>query len=178
MNSQNGESTAGPNPPADSQSFTSSAPPQTSGDYRSRRAQRRAERWARAGDRLERAGERMERAGERLERRAGRRYGWFGGAVLVLLGVIFLLQNLGLASLDNWWALFILIPAFWSYAAAWDQYQNARRLTRRVGSSLAGALLLTVLSLVFLFGLDVGSLWPVLLIVAGVILLAAALLPE
>ena len=52
MNSQNGESTAGPNPPADSQSFTSSVPSQTPGDYRTRRAQRRAERWARAGERL------------------------------------------------------------------------------------------------------------------------------
>ena len=98
--------------------------------------------------------------------------------ILALLGVIFLLQNLGIASLDNWWALFILIPAFWSYVAAWNNYQEAGRLTRRVGSSLAGGLLLTIQAFVLLVNLDFGALWPVLLIVAGVILLAAALLPE
>jgi hypothetical protein len=36
---------------------------------------------------------------------------WIGGAVLIGLGIIFLLQNFMNISLANWWALFIMIPA-------------------------------------------------------------------
>ena len=42
-----------------------------------------------------------------------RRSSWIGGVILVFLGVLFLLQNIGWLARDgNWWAVFILIPAF------------------------------------------------------------------
>ncbi|MCU0486847.1 MAG: hypothetical protein MUC85_12150, partial [Anaerolineales bacterium] len=42
----------------------------------------------------------------RRERRAARRGGegaWIIGVVLVILGIVFLLQNMGAVNLKNWW---------------------------------------------------------------------------
>jgi hypothetical protein len=150
MNDQNQNTNSDPNTPPH--------------EYRDWREQRRAER--------------MARREARWRRRAGRPYGWIGGAILILLGIVFLLQNLGIPFLMNWWALFILIPAFWSYVAAWEIYQDHSRMTRSVAGSLTVGILLTVLSLVFLLNLAIGLFWPFLLIVGGLALLATGLMPE
>ena len=128
--------------------------------YRDWREQRRAEHQARRE--------------ARWQRRSGRHYGWFGGAILILLGVIFLLQNLGLPYLANWWALFILIPAFGAYVAAWNMFQENGRFTRSGAGSLTVGILLTILAVTFLFNLATGLFWPILLIAGGVVLLATA----
>jgi hypothetical protein len=150
-----------PNPPPDQASGPGDPPPASYHDWRD---QRRAERWARRE--------------ARWQRHAGRHTGWFAGVLLIALGVILLLEQLKIAFFANWWALFILIPAFWAYVAAWDNYQENNRLTRRVASSLTIAILLTVLALIFLFNLAGGFLWPALLIVGGLALLGSALLPQ
>jgi uncharacterized integral membrane protein len=139
---------------------TSTTPP-TDQDWRE---QRRAARWARRE--------------ARWQRRAGRHYGWIGGAILILLGLVFLLQNIGISFLENWWALFILIPAFWAYVAAWDTYKDNGHMTRAAAGSLIVGILLTILSLVFLLNLAVGLFSPVLLIVGGLALLSTALWPR
>jgi len=128
--------------------------------------------------REQRRAEHMARHEARWQRHAGRPYGWFGGTILILLGVVFLLHNLGVRFLENWWALLILIPAFWSYTAAWESYQNNSRLTRRGAYSLTIGLMFTVLALVFLFDIALGMFWPVLLIVGGLLMLGTGLLPE
>jgi hypothetical protein len=134
--------------------------------YRNWHEQRRAEHWAHRE--------------ARWRRHAGRPYGWIGGAILILLGMVFLLQNMGIHFLQNWWALFILIPAFWAFVAAWDIYQDNGRLTRGGVSSLTVGVLLTILAFVFLLNLDVGLfwLWPVALIVGGLVLLGTAFFPK
>jgi hypothetical protein len=71
-----------------------------------------------------------------------------------------------------------LIPAFWSYVAAWEIYQDHGRMTRGVADSLTAGILLTLLSLVFLMNLAIGLFWPVLLIAGGLALLTTGLLPE
>jgi len=91
--------------------------------------------------------------------------------------VVFLLQNLNIAFLANWWALFILIPAFGAFAAAWESYRNNGRLTRGGAGSLVVGMLLTILALAFLLNLNVGLFWPLLLIAGGLVLLVVALLP-
>jgi hypothetical protein len=128
--------------------------------------------------REQRRTERQARHEARWQRHAGRPFGWTGGAILILLGVIFLLQNMHIAFLANWWALFILIPAFWAYVAAWNTYQDNRRFTRGGAGSLTVGILLTILSFVFLLNLAVGLFWPILLILGGLILLGTAMLPE
>ena len=133
-------------------------------EYRDWREQRRAERQARRE--------------ARWQRHAGRPYGWMGGAILILLGMVFLLQNMGIAFLTNWWALFILIPAVWAYFAAWNMYRENGRLTRGGAAPLTVGLLLTGLSFIFLFNLTIGLFWPVLLIAGGLVLVGTALLPN
>jgi hypothetical protein len=128
------------------------------------REARRASRWARRQ--------------ARRQRHAGRQYGWMGGTILILLGVAFLLQNAGVLLLRNWWALFILIPAFWAYVAAWDLYKESSRLTRGAAGSFTVGILLTLLSLIFLLNLAIGMFWPILLIAGGLVLLMTAFLPE
>jgi len=118
----------------------------------------------------------------RAERRAARgtRYGgaWVGGAILILLGIVFLLQNLGSLSLNNWWALFILLPALGALGAAWRTYQSAGgHLTATARGSLIGGLVLTMITAAFLFDLNWGILAPVLIVLAGIGLLINAFLP-
>jgi len=120
----------------------------------------------------------MARREARRQMRSGRPYGWVGGAILILLGLIFLLQNLGIRFLYNWWAVFILIPAFWAYVAAWNIYQDHGRITRGAAGSLAVGFLLTIVALIFLFNLAFGLFWPVVLIAGGLALLLSALIPR
>jgi hypothetical protein len=149
-------------PPGQSTPGGSNTPP--SGGSSDWREQRRAERWARRE--------------ARWQRRAGRHTGWFAGVILIILGLIFLLEQMNIPFLENWWALFILIPAFWAFIAAWDNYKEAGRMTRRATGGLVGGLFLTALTLVFLLILGGGFLWPALLILGGLALLLTAFLPE
>ncbi len=133
-------------------------------EYHDWREQRRAERWARRE--------------ARWRRHAERPYGWIGGVILIVVGMVFLLQNMGIAFLVNWWALFILIPAFWSFVAAWDIYQDNGYLTRGGACSLAVGILLTILSCSFLLNLYTDLFLPILLIVSGLVLLGTAFFPK
>jgi cation transport ATPase len=166
MNTPNQEPFHDPNPyqnPSGSQpsGTQESVPPPM---YHNWHGQRRAECWARRE--------------ARWQRHAGRPYGWLGAIILILLGVIFLLQNLGIPFLMNWWALFILIPAVWAFVAAWNIYQDNGHLTRGGAGSLTVGVLLTILAFVFWLNLDVGLFWPVLLIVGGLVLLGTAFFPQ
>jgi hypothetical protein len=120
--------------------------------------------------------ERMQRREERWAAR-GTGGAWVGGAILIVLGLVFLMQNLGVLALNNWWALFILIPAIGSFTAAWRTYQNAGgRLTAASRGSLIGGLVLTMIAAVFLFNLNWAWFGPVLIILAGIGLLLNATL--
>src|ERR1700744_3640909 len=63
--------------------------------------------------------------------------GWWSGLavglVVVLVGLVFLLRNLGIqlpfAGLHNWWALFILAAAVPLLVQAVDAYRKAGRVT-------------------------------------------------
>jgi peptidoglycan/LPS O-acetylase OafA/YrhL len=94
---------------------------------------------------------------------------WVIGLILIGLGAIFLAQNFGYPVPRNWWALFILLPAFACFGGAWSMYQrNGRRITPPVTSALVTGLFLTALSAILLLGIDLGKFWPVILIVLGV----------
>jgi uncharacterized membrane protein HdeD (DUF308 family) len=103
---------------------------------------------------------------------------WIGGVILIVLGLIFLLQNVRGFYLNNWWALFILIPAFGSFADAWASYRQAGRLNRRGRGALISGGVFLLVTATFLFNWNWGVVLPVLLIVWGVTLLLNSLLPE
>lgn len=89
------------------------------------------------------------------------------GVVLIVIGIIFLLQNTTGFRLHNWWALFILIPAFSALGAAYRMYKDQHALTPAARGSLVSGLILTLVAAVFLLGLSWGILWPLVLVLVG-----------
>jgi hypothetical protein len=93
---------------------------------------------------------------------------WIAGGVLILIGVIFIIRNVSGFELNNWWALFILIPALGSLGTAWQMFErNGRRFTAASRGPLIGGLILLAVAAAFLFDLDWGRIWPMFLILAG-----------
>lgn len=117
--------------------------------------------------------DRREARRQRREARLGdpsRRTGWMAGLILIVLGGMFLMRNTGTFDLplQNWWALFILIPAIGALDTAQRTYRSAgNRLTAPVRASLLVGLVLTFVSTSFLFGLDWSYFGPILIILVG-----------
>jgi drug/metabolite transporter (DMT)-like permease len=103
-----------------------------------------------------------------------RRHGsWILAAVIIVVGVVFLIKNTGWLGedwdFDNWWALFILVPAFGSFANAWNSYvTGGRRFNSNVARSLMFGLVFLAITIIFLLKLDWSKVWPVLVIIIGV----------
>lgn len=97
----------------------------------------------------------------------------WGGLALILLGGFFLLENFNILRADfNWWAFFILIPAGAVLYNAWREYQNSgEQVTRRVRTMAVGGVALAIVAFIFLLDLDWGLMWPVFLILAGLMVL-------
>jgi len=95
---------------------------------------------------------------------------WLVGIILIVLGGLFLMRTMRTdIPLTNWWALFILIPAFGSFSAAWRMYREAdNRLTIAARSSLLVGLVLTFITFMFLFEISWTYVGPILIIVVGV----------
>jgi hypothetical protein len=107
---------------------------------------------------------------------------WILGLVLVLVGGYLLLDNLNILpaffQINNWWALFILIPAIGSLYRSWQDYQENGRLTRAGRGSLFGGFILLAITGIFLFNFNWEMVWPVLLIIAGLGVLAGGFLRD
>ena len=99
---------------------------------------------------------------------------WAWGGSLVLIGVLYLLNNFGATfiRIQNWWAIFILAPGLSMLARALRRYQETGKATR--GSRRAGiwGIITIGIALSFLFGMGWAIIWPALLIAGGVYLLA------
>jgi hypothetical protein len=102
----------------------------------------------------------------------------FGGVLIIVLGMVFLLQNFSVINVVNWWALFILIPGFWALLAAWNNYQINKGPTRVGIISLTLGVLLITFSLGFLLNLNNSLFGPALLMMGGLILIVEALFPK
>ena len=98
------------------------------------------------------------------------------GLVVVLVGVLFLLRNLGVSlpfmELHNWWALFILIAAAPSLAYAAQRYRSTGRVDQRVLHSLLSAAAVVMVALFFLLELPWERWWPLFVIYGGLWMLA------
>jgi peptidoglycan/LPS O-acetylase OafA/YrhL len=93
---------------------------------------------------------------------------WIPGLVLVTLGLVFLAANLWDFHLDNWWALFILIPAFGNFNSAFETRQRHGRWTQGARSALGWGIFFVIISATFLFNISWSLMWPVLLILLGI----------
>ena len=97
-----------------------------------------------------------------------------GGIILVGLGIVFLMRNLGIFYfnffyIENWWALFILLGTAGAWGSAWHIYQtNGRRITPAVTGPFIGGMFPLAVALIFLLDLSWGTMWPIFLIIAGV----------
>ena len=89
------------------------------------------------------------------------------GFVLIGVGAFFLLYQVTGFYIQNWWALFIMIPALNNLSHAWKKYRRHGRLTHSARGALTGGLVLTMVTLVFLFQIDWTKIWPLFLIVGG-----------
>ena len=92
---------------------------------------------------------------------------WVGGAALIGIGLLFLLNNLNIFHLNNWWALFILIPVVINFSTAWNSYRQHGRLTHKARGNITGGFILALVAGAFLFGWSWAILWPVFLIIGG-----------
>ena len=102
--------------------------------------------------------------------RSSSRYStWIPGLALIGLGVVFLIQNYLGREIHNWWALFILIPVFFTLERGYASLR-AGRSAEALGQ-LVGGLVLVALIVIFLFDLPFGQLWPIFLILGGLSLL-------
>jgi hypothetical protein len=107
------------------------------------------------------------------------RAAWYGGAVLIIVGLAFIVENLHLPFIQegNWWAIFLLIPIV---AILDDIYRiyttSTERKTGAITSKVVGLLIISVIMIVFLFGVNLGIYWPLVLIAAGLAFLIAAII--
>lgn len=124
---------------------------------------------------LDSSGTRHSRRAERRAQREGAP-GWILGAILIVVGLVLMAQNFGMDTLDNWWALFILLPAAGAFGNAWRVYKQTGRLAD-AGGSLVGGAFLTLLALYFLvgFSLNWALFGPLFLIAGGGLLLLSTL---
>jgi hypothetical protein len=105
--------------------------------------------------------------------RRGSGYHWVGALVLIALGVVFLLRETGLVALgDNWWVIFLLLPAAGLFVTAWQRYQQGgSKAGSAVWGQVLGGVVLVVVALTFLFDWNWNLIWPVFLIIGGIYIL-------
>ena len=127
---------------------------------------------------VESGGQRRDDARTQM-RGTGRRTGPLWGAlILIVLGAVMLLENLGLdvPILRNWWAFFILIPVVSAARRAqWAYQRDGNRVTGAVVGPLVGALALLLVMLTLLFDLSWSLVLPIALILVGLGALTSAI---
>ncbi len=91
------------------------------------------------------------------------------GVILILIGIVFLVQNITDFDIGNWnwWALFILIPAFGYLSRARNIYRAEGRMSDALRGQVVGGAVLLLVATIFLFDLSWGMLWPLFLIIFG-----------
>lgn len=107
------------------------------------------------------------------------RAAWFGGVVLIIVGLAFIVENLNLPFIKNgnWWAVFLLIPIVAILDDIYRIYSTTPEgKSGAIASKVVGLLVISAVMVIFLFGVQLGIYWPVLLIAVGLALLVAAVI--
>lgn len=116
---------------------------------------------------------RAEKEAWRVERRKLRHNsplsGWIGGGTLIIVGLAFLARNvLGWELTNNWWAIFMLIPALSALTMAWRFSKSDQPHLRRAAfGPLVGGGFMLIIAVALFFDVSLQLVWPLLLIVIG-----------
>lgn len=101
------------------------------------------------------------------------------GVVVILIGALFLAHehgyHIGFFGLDNWWALFILIPAAAMTVQVILRVRRLGRFDAEAAGTSIGALATTLVAVLFLFELSFSKWWPLFIMLAGVAILVSAI---
>ncbi len=93
------------------------------------------------------------------------------GIGVIIVGILFLMNNFDIIDLGGrWWALFFIIPIAF-LATDVLRYRTETGLSSRARGPLIGLLWLVSLMIIFLFGINWGVIWPVTIILAGLMVL-------
>jgi len=104
-----------------------------------------------------------------IPHRKQRRDNIFWAIGLIVIGAVLLVRNLlKIEGEFNWWAIFILIPAAGSLSASYSSVRRHGRFNATARSSLGSGLVVLTVALIFLFNLDWGIWWPLMVIVPGI----------
>lgn len=118
--------------------------------------------------------ERQKDSFEKPVKTSGQPASWTVGIIVVALGIILLLRNLGVdlffLHFDNWWALVILIAAVVPLSHAVHRWRQEGFSYAVVGGILSSVILATV-GLLFLLQLSFFTWWPLFVIYGGVFML-------
>ncbi len=87
--------------------------------------------------------------------------------VLILVGLALSVGILTGYTLDNWWALFMLIPVGTMSMEMWQDYQKNGRLSKKTNGLIIPITILSVIVAIFLFNLSWSIIWPVSFIAVG-----------
>lgn len=114
---------------------------------------------------------------ENLKKQSEENFGLFGqdggqafaGGFMIFMGVIFLMGVLGITVLGKsaWW-LSALLPVYWIVVVGLRRYREDGRFSRRVLAILIWGLVPFAYVAGVALGLNVGLIWPLGIIVAGV----------
>jgi hypothetical protein len=97
---------------------------------------------------------------------------WIGLA-LIASGAIILINQMNILSFElNWWALFILFPAFGALSSAYNRYRSTNDLFEMsvMIPALVGMFMLLLLASLFLgdaINMNLKVYWPIILTVLG-----------
>ena len=92
-------------------------------------------------------------------------------AVLILVGLALGVGMLTGYTVNNWWALFMLIPVGTMSLDMWQDYQKNGRLTKKASDLIIPIIILLVIVSIFLFNLSWSIMWPASFIAIGLSIL-------
>ncbi|GJM41853.1 MAG: hypothetical protein DHS20C20_21350 [Ardenticatenaceae bacterium] len=89
--------------------------------------------------------------------------------VFIVVGVLLIASNITGFEFENWWVLFMFIPAALFAKNIFDDYQMNGRITARSTGAIIASLAILLTAATFLFeAITWGMIWPVGLIFAGI----------
>lgn len=96
---------------------------------------------------------------------------WFGGLFMIAMGILFFLPTLGIISWRYVGMAFAFLPAFWIVSRGWSTYRQTGELNGAVITQLMWGLFPFMFIALAFAGVNMGLVWPLILIFIGITIL-------